>query len=103
MARPAVAWPKSASSDGRPVLRGVPQFPSEDGRPGAGWDEFPGGLGRCGNVGEGAAEIERASDAASGIAAAASEDADEIVAWLESTLDSHPAAQTLLAKAPATR
>lgn len=28
-------------------------------------------------------------------------DADEIVAWLESTLDSHPAAQTLLAKAPA--
>ena len=30
-------------------------------------------------------------------------DADEIVAWLESTLDSHPAAQTLLAKAPATR
>ena len=30
-------------------------------------------------------------------------DADEFVAWLESTLDSHPAAQTLLAKAPATR
>ena len=28
-------------------------------------------------------------------------DADEFVAWRESTLDSHPAAQTLLAKAPA--
>ena len=31
------------------------------------------------------------------------QEADEFVAWLESTLGSHPAAQTLLAKAPATR
>jgi hypothetical protein len=54
-------------------------------------------------VGEGAAEIARHLMPPPGLPQPPQKDADEIVAWLESTLDSHPAAQTLLAKAPATR